>query len=49
MSVEGGRLKKLSFFDLPLSTDIIEKQHKNKNYVTHKCAWIYMYLYLPKK
>ena len=29
-SVEGGKSKKRSFFDLPPSTDTIENQHKNK-------------------
>ena len=49
-SVEGGRSKKRSFFDLPPSTDTIKKQHKNKKkHVIHKHAWTHMYLYLPKK
>ena len=45
MSVESGRSKKLSFFDLPPSTDIFEKKAKNIKQVTHKYPWIYMYLY----
>ena len=49
MSVERGKLKKLIFFDLPPSSDIFEKKPENIKHVTHKYAWICMYLFHFKK